>query len=64
MSHIVKFKHLMGVLLLMLSTSICAQEPTYSVKGVVLDDHNRPVSDAVITVPGHGLVRCDENGSF
>lgn len=64
MSHIAKFKHLMGVLLLMLSTSISAQEPTYSIKGVVLDDHNRPVSDAVITVPGHGLVRCDENGNF
>ena len=44
MSHIAKFKHLMGVLLLMLSTSISAQEPTYSIKGVVLDDHNRPVS--------------------
>ena len=41
-----------------------AQEPTYSVRGVVLDDHCRPVTDAIITVPGHGLVRCDSVGAF
>ncbi len=48
----------------MLSTSLYAQEPTFSVRGVVLDDHNQPVADAVITVPGHGLVRCDAQGNF
>jgi TonB-linked SusC/RagA family outer membrane protein len=64
MIHNIKIKHLLLGAALMLSTSINAQEPTYSIKGVVLDDNNRPVGDAIITVPGHGLVRCDENGNF
>lgn len=46
------------------SSLALAQEATYSVKGVVLDDQKQPVSNAVITVPGHGLVRCQEDGSF
>ena len=46
------------------SSLAMAQEATYSVKGVVLDDQRQPVSNAVITVPGHGLVRCEEDGSF
>lgn len=46
------------------SSLAMAQEATHSVKGVVLDDQKQPVSNAVITVPGHGLVRCDEDGSF
>lgn len=46
------------------STLAMAQEATYSIKGVVLDDLKQPVGNAVITVPGHGLVRCGEDGSF
>lgn len=48
----------------LISSLAMAQEATYSVKGMVLDDQKQPVSNAVITVPGHGLVRCAEDGSF
>lgn len=46
------------------STLAVAQQPTYSVRGTVLDDQLQPVANAVITVPGHGLVRCEDDGSF
>lgn len=51
-------------LMLASATTAWAQQPTYSIKGTVLDPLGQPVTEAVITVPGHGLVRCDENGSF
>ena len=51
------------LLMLPLATAL-AQESTCSIKGIVLDDQRQPVANAVITVPGHGLVRCAEDGTF
>lgn len=45
------------------STVAVAQE-SYTVSGVVLDDQNNPVADAVVSSIGHGMVRTDNDGSF
>jgi len=50
--------------MLLSCASLLAKEQTYSLRGTVLDDQCRPLSEAVITVPGHGLVRCDSVGGF
>lgn len=50
--------------MLLSCATLLAEEQTYRLRGTVLDDQCRPLSDAVITVPGHGLVRCDSVGGF
>ncbi|MBE6332398.1 MAG: SusC/RagA family TonB-linked outer membrane protein [Bacteroidales bacterium] len=45
------------------STVAVAQE-SYTVSGVVLDDQNNPVADAVVSSIGHGMVRTNNDGSF
>ncbi len=46
------------------STIAFAQEQKYSVSGVILNDQKEPVADAIVTCPGHGLVRTDAEGKF
>lgn len=58
------YKYILSGMVTLMATAVMAQEPTYTVKGVVLDDQNQPVEDAILTVPGHGLVRTDATGQF
>lgn len=48
----------------MMAMATMAQTTGYTVSGVVLDDLCQPVEDAIVTVPGHGLVRTDNTGKF
>jgi len=45
-------------------SDLYAQEQKYTVSGVILNDQPEPVVDAIVTCPGHGLVRTDEEGKF
>jgi len=37
---------------------------TYTVSGVILNDQLQPVADAIVSCPGHGLVRTEADGKF
>lgn len=50
------------------STALCSSlvmaQERYNVSGVILNDLHEPVVDAIVTCPGHGLVRTDADGKF
>ncbi|MBP5680456.1 MAG: SusC/RagA family TonB-linked outer membrane protein [Bacteroidales bacterium] len=47
-----------------LCSSVALAQEKYSVSGVILNDQNQPVADAVISVPGRVMVRTESDGSF
>lgn len=53
-----------GITLLMPMSLVAQNELTYAVSGIVLDARRQPVGEAVLTVPGHGIVRTDAEGRF
>ena len=58
------FKYIMCSAALCSGLAFAQQTETYTVSGVILNDQLQPVADAIVTCPGHGLVRTDENGAF
>lgn len=46
------------------SVSLAQSVEKFNVSGVILDDKQQPVVDAIVTCPGHGLVRTEADGSF
>ena len=46
------------------TTSLAVAQNDITIKGVVLDDKQQPVADAILACPGHMLVRTAEDGSF
>ncbi len=55
---------------IMCSTALCSgmvlaqQAETYTVSGVILNDRLQPVADAIVSCPGHEMVRTDADGKF
>lgn len=46
------------------STASVTDQQTFDVSGVILDDNRQPVADAILTSPGHKIVRTDADGKF